>query len=120
MKLKGGLMHTSDKPKIKKANFQFIAGVVKAARVKKGISQARIHRELYPESNSKSNAAQFISNIERGLCGIPAEKIYKLSQILDVPFMDLVNSQSEDYRQTLLKGILNSEISKEEFKNACN
>tara|TARA_R110002049_G_scaffold261543_1_gene437652 strand:+ start:1395 stop:1733 length:339 start_codon:yes stop_codon:yes gene_type:complete len=44
---------------------------------------------------------QFISNVERGLCGIPLKGIKKLIEVLDLNENDLKQAMIKDYEETL-------------------
>lgn len=59
-------------------SFENIARLVREKRKFKKLSQSDLSKELGFKN------AQFISNIERGVCSIPIAKISKLSEALDV------------------------------------
>ncbi len=44
---------------------------------------------------------QFISNVERGLCGIPLKGIAKLIEVLDIQPAELKSAMQRDYEETL-------------------
>jgi transcriptional regulator with XRE-family HTH domain len=74
-----------------KREFANIASLVKSYRTPKGISQTQLSKELGYKNG------QFISNVERGLCSIPFEKIPTLSKILDVPADKVKEAILSDY-----------------------
>jgi ribosome-binding protein aMBF1 (putative translation factor) len=41
--------------------------------------------------------AQFISNVERGLCTVPAKRIAKLCEVLKIEPHEVVNAIVQDY-----------------------
>jgi len=59
-------------------SFSRIAQAVSEARKKKEMSQVELAKLLGYKNG------QFISNVERGKCSIPVEKIFLLSKILSV------------------------------------
>jgi transcriptional regulator with XRE-family HTH domain len=80
-----------------KRDFENIATLVKTYRQPKGISQSQLSRELGYKNG------QFISNVERGLCSIPFEKISKLSQVLNVPKVQVKEAILKDYGSNIDK-----------------
>jgi transcriptional regulator with XRE-family HTH domain len=76
---------------------QYIAALLREARLK--------HPEKYSQSQLANKLGykngQFISNIERGKCGIPFKNMLKLSEILDIPKKDIVNASKNDLVATL-------------------
>lgn len=52
---------------------------------------------------------QFISNIERAKCGIPAKLILKTSKILEVPFETFMDAMVSDYATSLVSAIAASQ-----------
>lgn len=48
---------------------------------------------------------QFISNIERGLCTLPAEKMLALSRILNVDITLVMAAATSDYTNNLAKDV---------------
>lgn len=45
--------------------------------------------------------AQFISNIERGLCSIPNKSIKPLSVLLNIPYELIVRAKLHDFESTM-------------------
>ena len=82
---------------VQKRDFENIAMLVKTYRQPKGISQSQLSRELGYKNG------QFISNVERGLCSIPFEKIGKLSQVLEVPTTEVKEAILRDYGSNIDK-----------------
>lgn len=69
---------TSEKKHVSQKQFENIARLVKEKRILKKLSQCDLSNAIGFKN------AQFISNIERGVCSIPIAKISKLSEALDV------------------------------------
>lgn len=69
----------------------------------------RQHRLNHPQFYSQNQLSkllgykngQFISNVERGLCGIPLKGISKLIDVLDLNARDLKDAMQRDYEETL-------------------
>ena len=75
--------------------FNNIGNLIKEARKLKGISQADLSKELGYKNG------QFVSNIERGLCSIPYEKIHLLAKVLDLHTLRIKDSIVSDVSQTI-------------------
>ena len=82
---------------VQKREFANIATLVKSYRTPKGLSQTQLSKELGYKNG------QFISNVERGLCSIPFEKISKLSQVLEVPTVQVKEAILKDYSSNIDK-----------------
>ena len=70
------------------------------ARVKSGLSQVELARKL------SYSSPQFVSNWERGLCSPPVDKLYEVSQILNVEpkdLMDIILIDTENFLRTQLQ-----------------
>ena len=90
------------------------------------------HAEKYSQSQLSKKLGykngQFISNVERGLCGIPLKGIKSLVQILEIDPSELKQVMIRDYEKTLdnfLEEGANSELQhqllkKESFHNSSN
>lgn len=76
--------------------FKRIAEVVSTARQNKGISQEELAKVIGYKNG------QFISNIERGLCSIPAERVMDLCVALGVEPTVMVDVMVADYTRNLL------------------
>lgn len=74
-----------------KREFKNIGRLVKATRESKGISQTFLSRELGYKNG------QFVSNIERGICSIPFEKILTLSTLLGIDPTLIKEAVMKDY-----------------------
>lgn len=68
-----------------------------AFRKKAGLSQRALGESL----GYKKQNGQFISNIERGLCSIPAEKIEDLAQKLSISKNVIIEVMVIDYESNL-------------------
>lgn len=80
---------------MKKREFRNIGKLVKTARETKGLSQTQLSKELGYKNG------QFVSNIERGICSIPHEKIRTLSTLLEVDPQDVKTAIIQDYSTTI-------------------
>lgn len=81
-----------------KAQFKNIGNLVKESRTK--LDPAVSQQDLSSLLGYKNG--QFVSNIERGLCAIPAKHISSLSAIIKVPPSEIINAMVEDYKLSLL------------------
>lgn len=77
--------------------FTNIAELLKRKRVAhpKNYSQAELSHLLGYKNG------QFISNVERGLCGIPLKNVLELTRILDISKEELRDAIVKDYEETL-------------------
>ena len=75
-----------------KKTFNHIAKLIKDARIYHPdfLSQEIVAKEL------GYGSAQFISNVERGLCGVPYKKMPKLCKILNIEMQDAINALKSD------------------------
>ena len=78
------------------------AQILKKARLEARMSQEDLAWEM------KLKNAQFISNIEREKCGIPLKKIVDLASVLKISTTMLVEAIMEDYREEMMKTVLES------------
>ncbi len=78
-------------------SFKHIGKFVKDGRVK--------HPQLYSQNQLSKllgyKNGQFISNVERGLCGIPLKGVQKLIEVLNLDSRDLKNAMLRDYEETI-------------------
>lgn len=74
-----------------KREFKNIGRLVKTTRDSKGISQTFLSKELGYKNG------QFVSNIERGICSIPFEKIPTLATLLGIDPMQIKEAIMKDY-----------------------
>ena len=80
--------------------FNTVATMLKEARVETGISQT----ELAKKAGMKNG--QFISNIERGLCSLPARKIQIMCDLLGLNQERLTMAITTDY-EIRLRSLMN-------------
>lgn len=73
--------------------------MLREARAKKGITQAKIQKVLGYKSS------QFVSNFEHGTSLPPAEKLSKLAKAIDIPFNVLKRAYIETATERLLAKI---------------
>lgn len=74
-----------------KREFKNIGKLVKTTRDAKGISQTYLSKELGYKNG------QFVSNIERGICSIPFEKIPTLANLLSLDPLAIKEAILKDY-----------------------
>lgn len=87
---------------MKKKTWPNMAKLIKSKRIThpKGYSQGKLSKLLEYKNG------QFISNIERGLCGVPAKVAKKMCDILDIPEEDFIKAflaDEEHYLRDSLK-----------------
>lgn len=75
--------------------FNSIAKVIRQAREVAGISQVELSKQIGYENG------QFISNVERGLCSVPAAKVVKLTEILNISSKSITDAMTEDFQANL-------------------
>lgn len=77
--------------------FQNVAKLVRIRRMNhvKKYSQADLSKMLGYKNG------QFISNVERGLCNVPIKMLFKISDILEIPYDELKSTILKDYSETL-------------------
>ncbi len=89
--------------------FPNIAKLIRVARQNNGnISQLSLGHMLGYRANSKTVNSQFISNIERELCSVPAKKVKPLALALNLDIASIKEAMVKDF---LLN--LDNEIEKE-------
>lgn len=76
-----------------------IGEYVKQKRSEANLSQADVAKSIGLAS------PQFISNIERGIAGIPETKIQAFARALQVPKTTLINEMVEDFKIGLWRAI---------------
>lgn len=89
---------------MQKRDFKNIGKLVKNTRDAKGISQTQLSKELGYKNG------QFVSNIERGICSIPFEKIPTLSALLGLDPVSVKEAILKDYSTTIDSYIVNPVI----------
>ncbi len=96
-------------------SFKNIGNFVKDGRQK--------HPQFYSQNQLSKllgyKNGQFISNVERGLCGIPLKGIKKLLEVLDLNEKDLKEAMIKDYEETI-DSYLNNKLGsvKEEIQSS--
>jgi transcriptional regulator with XRE-family HTH domain len=73
--------------------FLNVASLVKNRRMELKLSQKDLTKCVGYKNIVKS---QFISNIERGICGIPLKDVPKFSEILNLPIEDFKKAYIKD------------------------
>jgi transcriptional regulator with XRE-family HTH domain len=73
--------------------FLNVASLVKNRRLELGLPQRELSDSLGYKKNINS---QFVSNIERGLCGIPLKDVPKYAEILKLPVDDFKKAYLKD------------------------
>lgn len=69
-----------------------IGDLIRIYREQSNISQTKLARKL------GYTTGQYVSNIERGLCSVPIDKIEKLEKILDLPRHYTASALVNDYK----------------------
>lgn len=77
------------------SNFDQMAKLIKKKRAEKKLSQGQLSFKLGYKNG------QFISNVERGLCGIPAKKASTLCKILGIDKPSYIAVAGADYIEGL-------------------
>lgn len=75
-----------------KKNFSNIGNTISKFRTRKNMSQIELSNSLGYKNG------QFVSNIERGCCNVPLEKINLIAELLDVPVETIVRAMVKDYK----------------------
>ena len=78
-----------------KKKFENIAKVVRKCRKEAKLSQEKLSKSLGYKNG------QFISNLERGKCGLPANKINITSELLNIDSMRIVDALVLDHAKYL-------------------
>ena len=91
-----------------KGSFKNIAKLIKDYRAKTPYSQTDISFQLGYKNG------QFISNVERAKCSMPAEKLGPLSQLLKIPTYELTSALTKDYFESLHKAIQEQDMYRED------
>ncbi len=78
-----------------KKSYTNIGNFVKSARAEKGLSQAELTEKL-----GYTNA-QFISNIERGICSLPPTKIDLFCKLLQVKKEAIKDALRKDFEDSI-------------------
>lgn len=79
--------------------FENIGELTRLSRKEKGLSQLELGEKL------GYGNAQFISNLERGICGLPKKKMKKFCKLLTVSHPDVVRVMAEDYEAKLWRAL---------------
>lgn len=75
--------------------FKNIAKLVKTNRDKVELSQSQVSMQLGYKN------AQFISNLERRLCSIPAKQIKPLAKIIKVDKSEVIKAMVDDFEYNI-------------------
>lgn len=81
----------------KNRTFSNIARLVKIYRLEENLSQVQLSEKLGYKNG------QYVSNVERGLCGIPATKVNLLSYLIRVPRERIVDAMVQDFKDTTVR-----------------
>jgi len=76
-----------------------IGKVIKSGREDGGISQSKLSKSLGYRNG------QFISNVERGICSIPLDKVAKVADVLKLDSGTLRDALVEDYEARVNKAL---------------
>jgi len=94
-----------------KASFTHVPNLIKTRREQKlpKISQKTLSLKIGYKNG------QFVSNIERGICSLPPEKILQVCSYIDVTPNELIDAMVDDFRLSIEKEIYGTiETAKEE------
>lgn len=72
-----------------------VGDLLRAARAKSGLSQSEVGDRL------GYGSAQFISNIERGVASLPAEKIMPISRLFKLDVDVIIDAKADDEKAML-------------------
>lgn len=84
-------------------SFKEIAKLIRVRRDIVGLSQMELSKLLGYKNG------QFISNVERGLCSIPHEKIKHLAKVLQIDVQTICQALTYDFTQGLINIIEDEE-----------
>ena len=87
--------------------FSHIAQVLKEGRLRAVLSQSDLAKIMGFKNG------QFVSNIERGKCSLPAKNIVKLCQHLSLDYNHVVAAMTADYKFRVTQRVLKDLGSKE-------
>ena len=91
--------------------FSNIGQLIKESRINVGLSQKILGQLIFNGENATVNG-QFISNIERELCGLPYNKITTVSRVLQIDQDELIEAILMDEAEKI-----HSEIKRVEDEN---
>ena len=77
----------------------FHRSFLKEKRKEKGLSQQKVSEELQLKS------PQFVSNVERGLCGIPIDQLKELIHIYELDEEEMIAMLMKAFKADLLKAL---------------
>ena len=66
------------------------------------VSQSKLSSELGYRNG------QFISNVERGICSIPLDKVKKVADVLSIDAEDIKEALVDDYKSKIDKALLSN------------
>lgn len=82
-----------------------VAEIFKTVRIEKGLSQTEFSRILGLKQ------AQYISNVERNLCGMSMKYIHRFSKTFHISMDTIKNAYQEDFRDFMDKEFNDQAIS---------
>jgi ribosome-binding protein aMBF1 (putative translation factor) len=82
--------------------FNSLAALINKARREKGITQVKLSKII----NYKNG--QFISNVERGLCSLPAKHVNVTAEVLGLTPTQIVEGMVDDYRNKIQRVVFKS------------
>lgn len=80
-----------NKPNAIKRPSNNVGALIKSARLRRGASQTELSKVIGFKNG------QYISNVERGLCGIPAECVQAICDVLHIETERFINAMAADY-----------------------
>lgn len=85
--------------------FPHIAKLLRLKRNQKGISQESLSLALGYCLGEKARNGQFISNIERGKCNLPMNKVIDLSKALNLDITEVKEAMMKDFNYNMEREI---------------
>jgi len=85
-----------------KQKFKRMAAFIKSYRLGMGLSQVAFAKAV------GLGDVQYVSNIERGMCGLPSKQIHNVSKALGVPHAIIIDIMVLDHAEYLAGIVANS------------
>ena len=79
--------------------FERQSRLVQEARHRAGITQIGLYYKVYGHTGNGN--AQSISNLERGVAGIPLDAMHAFCKALDIPKKVMIEVIAQDYKERL-------------------
>jgi transcriptional regulator with XRE-family HTH domain len=86
-----------------RASANQVANLIISRRKQLGLSQ----KQVYDQLPFKGSQPQFLSNVERGKCSLPAKHIRKISEVLQIEPEVMIDAFVSDYKRLVLNEVQN-------------